>query len=181
MQQMNLSVHDYGETIDIETWAGLVAHVQSMPAVMHLNDRLRMTSDEVTRFKRRYPRFRAIADQAIRRLCWPGVGNLPLAIYRAHVHELLGRIQREESIQPATVAELLVALMSQAAPPNRAAAALFSQLLREIGCSDVVHVQEPWAGAAERLQKELRDLLSGAPSRSSLGESRKIGAQTIRA
>ncbi len=181
MQQMNLSVHDYGEPIDIETWAVLVAHVQSMPSVMHLNDRLRMTSDEVTRFKRRYPRYRAMADQAIRRLCWPGVGNLPLAIYRAHVHEVLGRIQREEAIQPATDAELLVVLMNQEAPLNRTAAALFSQLLNEIGCSDVVHVQEPWAGAAEQLQKELRDQLSGTPARSPLGVSRKIGEQIIRA
>lgn len=181
MQQMNLSVHDYGEPIDIETWAVLVAHVQAMPAVMHLNDRLRMTSAEVTRFKRRYPRYRAIADQAIRRLCWPGVGNLPLAVYRAHVQELLGRIPREEAIQPATDAELLVALMNQEAPLNRTAAALFSQLLNEIGCNDVVHVQEPWVGAAVQLRKELRDQLSGAPSRSLPGVSRKIGELTIRA
>lgn len=181
MQQMNLGVHDYGDPVDIETWAALIDHAQSMRAVVHLNDRLRMTANEVARFKRRYPKYRVTADLAVKRLCWPGVGTLAQEIYRAHVREILVRIQEEKPVQPATDAEILVTLMNQSARPNQTAAALFSRLLSEVSGAAVVDVSEPWVGATEQLHTELRNQVTGIPRSTPITTGYGTGEHVIRA
>lgn len=95
--------------------------------------------------------------------------KMHMKLYDSHIRELMQRILNGEDLKPATRAEILIAMSDVASviPIHNCGAYLFSRLFKQIfgakhptvTAIDSVKLNEPYAGAADEMESELRHKL----------------------
>lgn len=138
-------------------------------AVRFTFDCMEAAEDEIARAKRRWPKSVAKVDAAFLALMpTPVFRGKAIEVYRSHVVELLGRARVGTKLEPATEAEVLLALlaMSLIAPPSQQYAALADALFATVMPAayaklDKGHgASEPWPGASAELLGTMRRKLA---------------------
>lgn len=110
----------------------------------------------------RHPAHRGPLHDGFRYLCWVGEGVPPEKVYRHHIEEILERLAAGEDMDPATDAEVLMALhlTSLKAPLSQQGDALYCRLyesvVQPLSRLGYVCTPEPWPGAAGELDMVYR-------------------------
>ncbi len=96
--------------------------------------RMEIAEDEIAAAKRRCPRRAKSIDAAFLLLCPNDYLRGGDELYRAHCRELLGRVKRDENVEPATDAEIAFAMSqaSLAAPPTQDFALAYAKVFARV-------------------------------------------------
>lgn len=122
-----------------------------------LYDRIMIAEGEVAKYARHYPSKEGVLRKATRHLVMVGSGNIPEALYRAHLRELMWRAGNGQSCQRVTAAEILLDLMKsdEVSPLTTTQAALMGVLQAEVFGRSPTFVKEPYEGACRELRSQM--------------------------
>lgn len=109
--------------------AGLLGEDSNLSRIGRAFDLMGIATDEITAFKKRFPKQHAVIHEAFAVLMPGDLVTTGDDLYRSHVRELLTRVQQGADVTPGTDAECCLCFMrvSLKAPPTAAVARAYGE------------------------------------------------------